>query len=457
MEQTKGTIHINNALGYEKISKLLYKFSIPAIIGMMVTALYNVVDRMFIGNAPDLGANGLAGITISFPAMIITLAIGILFGQGGATVFSISLGQGKVDKAEKALGNAISMLLIVGAIITVLGEIFLKPLLVSFGASKTVLPYSMEYMRIIFMGTIFQVLSIGFNNFLRAIGKPKIAMITMFVGAGTNIILDPLLIYVFKMGMSGAAIATVVSQIISVLWSLSHFVKKDATHRLKVENMKIVPKISKELIFLGLPGFMLQLATSLLNLVLNTYLAWHGGDIAISGMGIINSIQTLMIMPLIGLNQGLQPIVSFNYGAKNYTRVRKVATTSIVVATIISFSGFLLAMLGTEMLVGLFNNQKDVMKFSVTALRIWFMFLPVVGFQIVGSNFFQAIGKPKIAMLLTLTRQIIILIPAIIIFSSFIGLKGVLYAAPFADFTSALLTSTLFFRFMKKLKNKSIA
>lgn len=225
MEQTRDKIQINNPLGYEKISKLLYQFSIPAIIGMMVNALYNVVDRMFIGNAPDLGANGLAGITISFPAMIITLAIGILFGQGGATVFSISLGQGKIDKAEKSIGNAVAMLIIVGSVITILGEVFLKPLMTAFGASEAVLPYSIEYMRIIFMGTIFQVLGMGFNNFLRAIGEPKLAMITMFVGAGVNILLDPLFIFVFKMGMSGAATATVISQLISLVWSASHFLK----------------------------------------------------------------------------------------------------------------------------------------------------------------------------------------------------------------------------------------
>lgn len=453
MEQTRDKIQINNPLGYEKISKLLYQFSIPAIIGMMVNALYNVVDRMFIGNAPDLGANGLAGITISFPAMIITLAIGILFGQGGATVFSISLGQGKIDKAEKSIGNAVAMLIIVGAVITILGEVFLKPLMTAFGASEAVLPYSMEYMRIIFMGTIFQVLGMGFNNFLRAIGEPKLAMITMFVGAGVNILLDPLFIFVFKMGMSGAATATVISQLISLVWSASHFLKKDAPHRLRIENMKIVPEISKEVLMLGLPGFMLQLATSVLNLILNTYLARYGGDIAISGMGIINSIQMLMIMPIIGLNQGLQPIVSFNYGAKNYTRVRQAATASIIVATIISFSGFLLAMFGTRALVGLFNRQENLMNFGVMALRIWIMCLPVVGFQIVGSNFFQAIGKPKIAMLLTLTRQVIILMPAIIIFSKISGLNGILYSAPFADLSSAILTSTFFFSFMKKLKN----
>jgi len=345
------------------------------------------------------------------------------------------------------------MIIIVGILISVLGEIFIEPILVAFGASQSVLPYAVEYMRIIFIGSVFQLLGFCMNNFLRADGKPKLAMITMFVGAGTNIILDPIFIYVFHMGMSGAAIATVISQIVSLIWSMSHFLNKNAVHKLTLKNMKIVPSLIGEIIALGMPGFLLQLASSALNLVLNTYLARYGGDIAISGMGIINSIQTLMIMPLIGMNQGLQPIVSFNYGAKNYDRVRKAATTSIFVATIVAIAGFVVSMLGSEFLVGLFNKEKDLMEFSSKALKIWFLCLPVVGFQIVGSNFFQAIGKSKTAMLLTLTRQVLVLIPSIVVFSSFVGLNGILYASPFADLTSALLTSAFFFSFMKKLKN----
>lgn len=217
-----------NPLGVEKVSRLLWRFSIPAIIGMVVNALYNVVDRIYIGNAPGLGANGLAGITIGFPIMIILLSIGILFGVGGATLFSMKLGAGETEEAELALGNAFSLLLISGVLFMVLGQVFLSPLLAAFGASPQVLPYAIGYMRIIFWGAVFQIVSIGLNNFLRADGQPKLAMVTMFMGAGVNIILDPVFIYVFDMGMAGAALATILSQFISMVWILTYFSASEA-------------------------------------------------------------------------------------------------------------------------------------------------------------------------------------------------------------------------------------
>ncbi len=443
-------ITLKNPLGYEKISKLLYRFSVPAIIGMTINALYNVVDRIFIGNSPDLGANGLAAITICFPAMIIMMSIGILFGQGGATLFSLNLGKGDLKKADRVLGNATTLLIVVALIITVIGEIFLKDLLILFGASKTVLPYSVEYMRIIFLGTVFQVVAMGMNNFLRADGKPNLSMITMFFGAILNIILDPILIYGFRMGMSGAAIATIVSQLASMIWSTHHFLKKSAVHRIKKENMVLEKKLVLEITSLGLPGFMLQLANSALSLLLNHTLVIHGGDIAVSGIGIVNSLQTLLILPIIGMNQGLQPIVSFNYGAKQFDRVRQAAKTAIIFASLISTLGFIIIHLFPDLLVGMFNRDPKLLKFGVFALKTWMLCLPVVGLQIIGANFFQAIGKPTRAMILTLTRQMFVLMPCIVIFSSIWGLKGILYSAPFADITSATITSICFFSFIRK-------
>ncbi|MDF2951661.1 MAG: family efflux transporter [Anaerocolumna sp.] len=275
-----------NPLGEEKVYKLLIKFSLPAIVGMMVNAIYNIVDRIYIGNSSSLGANGIAGITISFPIMIILMALGILFGVGGATLFSMKLGEKKIEEAETALGNAFVMLLLAGFLFMILGQITLKPILIAFGASNTVLPYAISYMRVIFFGAVFQVVSMGLNNFMRADGNPKLAMLTMFLGAGTNIVLDPIFIYVFNMGMEGAALATIISQGFSFIWVVSYFL------------------------------FALQVASSILNAVLNNNLYLYGGDIAVSGMGVVNSLQTLLIMPVIGMNQGVQPIISFNFGAK---------------------------------------------------------------------------------------------------------------------------------------------
>lgn len=442
-----------NPLGEEKVSKLLYKFSIPAIVGMMVNALYNIVDRIYIGNSPDLGANGIGGITISFPLTIILLSIGILFGQGGATLFSMNLGAKKHEGTQEALGNAFIMLILVGFSYMLLSQLFLVRLLKLFGASKTILPYAVEYMRYILFGSVFQVVSMGLNNFMRADGNPKLAMYTMFLGAGTNIVLDPIFIYGFKMGMAGAAIATVISQLFSFIWVVSYFTGKKSKVKLILKYIKPKFNVVFRILSLGLPGFSLQIANSLLNLILNKNLQLYGGDIAVSGMGVINSVQTMLIMPIIGLNQGVQPIISFNFGAKNYDRVKNAAKLAVKTATIVTTIGFVITRLFPLQIISLFNREPDMLEFGTHAIITWFLCLPVVGFQIIGANFFQALGRYKTSMLLTLTRQIIILIPSIIIFSKIWGIKGLVYAAPFADSLSFLLTASFFYYGIKHLEN----
>ena len=442
----------NNILGYESILKLLYKFSLPAIIGMLVSAMYNVVDRIFIGNSPDLGANGLAALTICFPAMIIMMSTGILFGQGGATLFSINLGKKNYEKSDRVLGNATALLIIFGLLITIFGQVFLNKLLIWFGA---ILPHAKEYMRIILIGTVFQVVSMGMNNFLRADGKPNMSMITMLVGAGLNVILDPIFIYAFRMGMSGAAIATIISQFVSMVWSIHHFLKRDALHRIQLRYMRLDRDLALEITSLGMPGFLIQLFSSILNLILNNALVSYGGDIAVSGMGIVTSIATLLVLPVIGLNQGLQPIVSFNYGAKNYERVNKAARLAIIIATCMTSFGFILIRTIPVLMVSMFNQDKDLVEFTVHALQTWLMILPFLGFQIIGSNFFQAIGRPKRAMFLTLLRQVLILIPSILILSRLFGLNGILYAAPIADLAATIVTGILFFTFTNRMVNQA--
>lgn len=443
-----------NPLGEEKIYKLILKFSIPAIVGMVVNALYNIVDRIFIGNSSDLGKNGLAGITFSFPLMIILLAVGILSGIGGATLFSIKLGEKKIGDAEHTLGNAFFMLVFTSILIMIIGQIFLKPILLLFGTDEVVLPYSIEYMRIIFMGAIFQIVSMGMNNFIRADGNPKKAMYTMFLGAGINILLDPIFIYVFRMGMTGAALATILSQCISAIWVVYYFIGKSSKSKLHLKY--IIPKLSiiASIIVLGLPGFFLQLANSLLNIALNKNLLLYGGNTAVSGMGVINSLLTFLIMPVIGLKQGTQPIISYNYGAKKYDRVKTTVNLAILIATGIVFIGYMITRLFPEQLITLFNRDPELLDFGRTAVMSWFLMFPVVGFQIIASNYFQAIGQPKSAILLTLSRQVILLIPAILIFPKFWGMEGLLHAAPFADFFSAFLTGIWFLIGMKTLGKK---
>ncbi|NTW71550.1 MAG: MATE family efflux transporter [Eubacteriaceae bacterium] len=443
-----------NPLGVEKIHKLILKFSVPAIFGMLVSSLYNIVDRIFIGNASDLGANGLAGITIGFPIMIILMAMGILFGVGGATLFSIRLGQQKKEQAENILGNSFMMLLIAGISFMILGQIFLEPMLKLFGASEAVLPYSVAYMRVIFFGAIFQVVSMGMNNFIRADGNPKLAMLTMFIGAGINIVLDPIFIFVFKWGMTGAALATILAQAVSAIWVVSYFLGRKSHSKLRLENMKLQSENVRRITALGLPGFSLHLASSLLNTILNRSLLFYGGDIAVSGMGIINSIAMLLVMPVIGLNQGVQPIVSYNYGAKNVDRIKSAQKIAILAATATVCVGYLVTRLFPEQLIGMFNQEPELLKFGSTAINSWFLALPVVGFQIIAANFFQAIGRPKTAMFLTLTRQVILLIPAVLIFPRIWGMEGLLYAAPFADILAAILTGSFYFKGIRRLQER---
>jgi len=444
-----------NPLGVKKVSKLLVQFSVPAIVGMMANALYNIVDRIFIGNKADLGALGIAGITVSFPIMIILLAFGVLFGIGGSTLFAIKLGQKKEQEAEKAMGNAFTLLLIAGLSFSVLGQIFLTQILTLFGASPDVLPYAKEYMRIIFMGSTFQMMSMGMNNFIRADGNPKIAMMSMFLGAGINIVLDPIFIFVLDMGMAGAALATVISQISASIWIISYFYGKRSRNKLRRANMRLKKTLVLTIFSLGVPPFALQLANSMLNIVLNKSLISYGGDLAISAMGIVNSLQTLLIMPVIGINQGVLPIISFNYGARQFDRVKEAAKLGILAATALVMVGYLTTRFIPTQMVGLFNHEPDLLELGSFALKRWFLFTPLIGFQIIGANFFQAIGRPRSAMFLTLSRQVIFLIPAILIFPLFWGLEGILFAAPFADLLSSTVTAFFFYYGMKNLEKNA--
>ncbi|QVL37522.1 MATE family efflux transporter [Aminirod propionatiphilus] len=434
-----------DSLGTDRVSALLVRFSFPAIVGMVVNALYNVVDRVFIGNAPGLGAHGLAGITIGFPIMIALQSIALMIGVGGATLFSIKLGEGKNEQALEVLGNGFSLLLVGGTIFLLLGQVFLFPLLQLFGASDVILPYSAAYMRVIFFGAIFQVTSMGLNNFLRADGQPKLAMITMFMGAGTNIVLDALFIYGLKMGITGAALATILAQGASMTWILFYFLNRRSQSRIRWKYMRLRPAMVQNILLLGLPSFALQISNSILGVVVNRSLLLHGGDIAVSVMGVINSVQTLILMPIIGLDQGVRTIVSFNFGARRHDRIRETERLAITAATLYALIGWVLTRLFPVQIISIFNREPDLVRFGVTAIRVWFWCLPVVGFQVLGANFFQAIGRPGSAIVLTLARQGFLLVPAILLFSRQWGIDGILYAAPFADGLSALITAISFY------------
>lgn len=450
-EPSRGRKDNTHQLGTLGVGKLLLRFSVPAIVGMMVQSLYNVVDRIFIGNG--VGALGLAGATVSFPFMLIFMAFGMLIGLGGNALLSISLGEGKREYAGKVLNNSFVLIVIISAALTVLGLAFLEPLLRFAGASETILPYAGDYMRVILYGVIFNGIGFGMNNFIRGEGNPKMAMATMLIGAVLNIILDPLFIFVFNMGIGGAAWATVISQTIAGLWVLRYFLSKDSLLGLKLSAMRLDRQVILRILALGSAPFAMQIAASALNTILNNQLQQYGGDLAISAMGIIYSVAMLILMPIFGLNQGAQPIIGYNFGARKYKRVVRTAELAIFVATAITTLGWIVTRVFPEQIIQAFSQgNPELVQIGSSAMGLFFVMFPLIGFQIVAGNFFQAIGKPKHAMLLSLSRQVLFLIPLLFILPGFFGLKGVFGASPTADFLSSVVTALFFFLELRRLK-----
>jgi len=437
-------------LGEMKISKLLMKFSIPAIVGMLVNALYNIVDRIFIGNG--VGSLGIAAITITFPIMLVMIAFSMLIGVGANSLVSIRLGQNRKEEAEVIFGNAVTLLVLISITITIVGLVFLDPLLKLLGASEQILPYARDYLKIIFIGAVFQSTGMGLNNFIRSEGNPKIAMYTMLIGALINTIFDPIFIFVFHWGMEGAAIATILGQAVSSIWVFRYFLRGKSLLKIRRKNLRLQPIIARSIIALGIAPCSMQLAASVQNIIMNKSLAIYGGDTAIAGMGVVMSILIMMIMPIFGVNQGAQPIIGYNYGAKKYDRVKEAYKTSVGFATGIVVIGWIVTRLFPEQLVSMFNSEDaELIAFGTFAIKRYLMFLPIIGFQIVSSTYFQAVGKPKHALLLGLSRQVLILIPALLILPNFFGLEGILSAGPLSDVIASLITGTFIFIEMKKL------
>ena len=437
----------SNRLGEESIKNLLIEFSIPAIIGMLVNALYNIVDRIFIGRG--VGELAIGGIFVGMPISIIILAFSMLVGVGGNTLVSIRLGQDRKDDAEKIIANSLTLLVIISLILTVIGIIFLEPILLAFGATEGNLVYAMDYMRIILFGLIFQMVGFGLNNFIRGEGNPKVAMMTMLIGAAINIILDPILIIKMNMGVKGAAYATIISQAVTSIWVLWYFIGGNSFLSLKLENMRLKMDRVKEIFVIGFSPFSMQLASSLVTVLLNKSLSVYGGELAISSMSVIQSINMMILMPVFGINQGVQPIMGYNYGAKKYDRLKESFKYAAIAATGITTLGFLLGQLFPVQVFKLFLSDPvglaKITEIGVPGLRIHLAAIPIVGFQVIGSNFFQATEQPKHAMFLSLSRQVLILIPTILILPNLFGLGvlGVWLAVPISDMVATILTAIL--------------
>jgi putative MATE family efflux protein len=438
-------------LGQSSIPRLLLRFSLPAIVGMMAQASYNLIDRVFVGHA--LGSEGIAGTTVAFPFMLVVLAFAMLIGIGGTALISIRLGEGKKTEAEQVLGNTAVLLIIASIFITIVGLLWLDDILVVCGASDAVLPYARDYLRIIVLGTVFQTVAFGLNATIRGEGNPRIAMLSMLISVLLNAILAPIFIFWFSWGMQGAALATVISQAVAAVWVVSYFLGGSSVLRFHARNLWPNIGLCRRILIFGSPHFAMQLTASVLQSILNHQLGVYGGDLAISVMGVLYAMFMMVAMPIFGLNQGAQPIIGYNYGAERFDRVKKALELAILAATGIAVVGFGVMMLFPAQVIRLFNRQDEaLLALGTHAIRIATIMMPVVGFQIVSASYFQAIGKPKTAMLLMLSRQVLLLIPAALILPLFFGLDGVWAALPTSDFGASLLTSICLLVELRQLK-----
>lgn len=451
-------IHKENPLGTEPVGKLLLAFSVPSIIACLVNSVYNIVDQIFIGQG--VGYLGNAATTVSFPMMTIVMAFATLAGSGGGAYAAIKLGEKDVREADLTLNNLFSMSLIIGILISALGLLFLDPLLRMFGATETVMPYARDYTSIILMGVPFSVLGITMSNMARTDGNPRLSMYGILIGATLNTILDPLYIFVFHWGVKGAAIATITSQILSA-GILCHYFWRRGNMRFQFRLMKLVPRVCVKSLTLGASSGIAQLVACVMQVVMNNSLVYYGnqsdvtGDVALSAMGIVMKIVMILGSVCIGIGVGSQPILGFNYGAGKYKRIRDTYFKAIIYATVSISVGWLVCQTMPHLTLRLFGSgNAQFTRFAVKCMRIYLGGLFCAGFQIVSTNYFQATGQPLKASLLSMLRQLIILIPLLLILPLFFGLDGILYAGPVADIGSAVIVACFIIPSMKKLNQK---
>lgn len=438
-------------LGKGSVGKLLFQLALPAIIAQLVNVLYNIVDRIFIGRMPN-GELAMAGVGVAFPIIMIVSAFSALVGMGGAPLAAIKMGEKDNDGAEKIMTNSFSMLIILSIILTLSFLIFKEDILWAFGASKDTIGYANDYIGIYLIGTIFVQIGLGMNPFINTQGFAKTGMMTVMIGAVINIVLDPILIFGFGMGVKGAALATITAQFVSAIWVLFFLLGKKSV--LKIRKNYIVPnlKVIGPVLLLGISPFIMQATESLVIISMNNNLAKYGGDLAIGAMTIMSSVMQIILLPMMGLTQGAQPIISFNYGADKLDRVRKtfkLLLMSCLIYTIVMWGAI---MVFPQVFVSIFNSNPQLVEITVWSMRIYFAGIFLFGAQIACQQTFLALGQAKISMILALLRKIILLIPLIFILPMFLEnkLQGVLMAEPVADILAALTTIVCFSIFYKK-------
>lgn len=432
---------IPTALGTENIGKLLMQYAVPAIIAMTASSLYNMVDSIFIGHG--VGTMAISGLALTFPLMNLAAAFGSLVGVGASTLISVKLGQKDYATAQKVLGNVFVLNILLGVAFTVVVMAFLDPILYFFGGSENTVGYARDYMEIILLGNAITHLYLGLNAVLRSAGHPQKAMYATIATVVINTILDPLFIYGFGWGIRGAAIATILAQMISLSWQLKVFSNKDELLHFHRGIFRLKRKIVTSSLAIGMSPFMMNVAACFIVILINQGLKRHGGDMAIGAFGIVNRLVFVVVMIVMGFNQGMQPIAGYNFGARLYQRVTKVLKITIGYATAVTTFGFLVGMLMPDLVVGIFTSDEELIALSARGLRITVMFFPIIGFQMVAANFFQSIGMAGKAIFLSLSRQLLILLPLLLILPTFYGVDGVWYSMPASDFLASLIAAVM--------------
>ena len=447
----------NNPLAIEPVTKLFFKLAIPSVLAQLVNLLYNLVDRIFIGRITDVGSTALTGVGVCFPLIIIVSAFSSLFGMGGAPKAAIKLGEGNKDEANKILGNSITMTLIFAVILTIIVMIFKEPILYLFGASENTIQYSLEYMNVYVWGTIFVMISLGLNAFITTQGFSKISMFNVIIGAAINIALDPLFIFGFNLGVKGAAIATIISQAISAFLVIRFLLSKKSILKISLKDLKIDIKIILSIIALGLSPFIMQVTESIISICFNTSLLKYGGDIAVGTMTILSSLMQFAMFPLQGFAQGAQPIISYNFGAKNPDRIKKTFKILLIICITYSVIFWGVSMIAPKTLISMFTEDASLIIFASNALRIYMAVICLFGIQIACQQTFVSLGNAPVSLFLALLRKVILLIPLIYIVPLFMDNKcnGIFLAEPIADFlavsTTAIMFIVVFNKSMKKI------
>lgn len=445
-----------NPLGYKPIGHLLMQFALPAIVAMLVNSVYNIVDQIFIGQG--IGYLGNAATTIAFPIVTIILAVSTLLGAGGSAYAAIKLGEKKEEEAQKTLGTVTVLTLAASAVVVAAGFLFLDPMLKLFGATENTMAYARQYTAVILIGTPFNMLAVVLSNMARTDGSPALAMYAMLVGAFLNTILDPIYIFVFDWGVTGAAIATITSQIISAVTLIVYFMKKGKNMRFHKKTMFVDPDICRLALPLGISSGITQVASTILQVVMNNSLVYYGnqnavgGDVALSAMGIVNKIGMILVSVCLGIGIGSQPIFGFNKGADQPKRVRKTFLVAAAASTSVAVCGWLVCQLFPGAILSLFGTQDPQFNlFAERCLRIYMLGIFTAGFQVVSTSYFQSTGQPLKASILSMLRQLLLLIPLILILPLHFGLDGILYAGPMADIISAIIVSQFIIHELRKL------